>query len=59
MDPLSLTAGVIAIIQMADKIISVCKDYVTAVKDAPKDLPKDLWTIMFEVASLKCIVEVL
>jgi hypothetical protein len=55
MDPLSLTAGVIAIIQMADKIISVCKDYVTTVKDAPKDLR----TIMFEVGSLKCVVEVL
>jgi hypothetical protein len=38
MDPLSLAASVIAIIQLADRIISVCKDYVTTVKDAPNDL---------------------
>ena len=55
MDPLSLTASVIAIIQLADGIISVCKDYVTTVKDAPNDLR----TIFMEVGSVKCVFELL
>ena len=55
MDPLSLTAGVIAIIQLADRIISVCRDYVTTVKDAPNDLR----TIFIEVGSVKCVFELL
>jgi hypothetical protein len=54
MDPLSITAGVIAIIQIADRIISVCKDYITAVKDAPNDLR----TILIEVGSVKSLLEV-
>jgi hypothetical protein len=55
MDPLSITASVFAIIQIADRVISVCKDYVTTVKDAPSDLR----TIMIEVGSVKCVLEVL
>ena len=55
MDPLSLAASVIAIIQLADRIISVCKDYVTTVKDAPNDLR----TIFIEVGSVKCVLELL
>jgi Fungal N-terminal domain of STAND proteins len=55
MDPLSLAASVIAIIQLADRIISVCKDYVTTVKDAPNDLR----TIFIEVGSVKCVFELL
>jgi len=55
MDPLSITASTIAIIQIADKIISVCKDYIRTVKDAPSDLR----TILIEVGSVKCVIEVL
>jgi Fungal N-terminal domain of STAND proteins len=55
MDPLSITSGVIAIIQIANTVISVCKDYVTSVTDAPKDLR----TILIEVGSIKCVLETL
>ena len=55
MDPLSLTASVIAIIQLADRIISVCKEYVTTVKDAPNDLR----VIIIEAGSVKCVLELL
>jgi hypothetical protein len=53
MDPLSLAAGVIAIIQFTDKIISVCKSYVTTTKDAPNDLQ----VIIVEAGSVKCVLE--
>ena len=33
MDPLSTTASVVAIIQIAEKIVSVCKEYIATVKD--------------------------
>lgn len=55
MDPVSITASVIAIIQIAEKIVSVCKDYIATVKDAPSDLR----TILIEVGSLKCVLEAL
>jgi hypothetical protein len=55
MDLLSITASVIAITQIADKIVSVCKGYINTVKDAPKDLR----SIVIEVGSLKCVLEVL
>jgi hypothetical protein len=55
MDPLSITSGVIAIIQISTGIVSICLDYVRDVKDAPSDLRK----IMLEVAALKGIFETL
>ena len=55
MDALSITAGVIAAIQISVKIVSVCADYVRHVKDAPSDLQR----IMLEVAALKGIFEAL
>jgi hypothetical protein len=55
MDPLSITASVVAIVQIASTIISVCKDYVTTVANAPKDLR----TILIQVGSVKCILETL
>lgn len=55
MDPLSITSGVIAIIQISTGIVSVCLDYVRDVKDAPSDLRK----IMLEVAAVKGIFEAL
>jgi hypothetical protein len=55
MDPLSITASVIAIIQISTNIVSVCSDYIRDVKDAPNDLQK----IMIEVATVKGIFEAL
>jgi hypothetical protein len=55
MDPLSITSGAIAIIQIASSVISLCKDYISSVADAPKDLR----TILIEVGSIKCVLETL
>lgn len=52
MDPLSITASVIAVIGLAGKIISLCQGYVNTMKDAPSDLR----TIMIETGSLKSVV---
>jgi Fungal N-terminal domain of STAND proteins len=55
MDPLSITANVIAILQLTSTIISSCTAYISAVKDAPKDLR----AIMIEVGSLQAIIRVI
>lgn len=55
MDPLSITASIIAVTQLAGKIVSVCAKYVRNVKDAPNDLR----IIMIEVGSVKGIAEAL
>jgi hypothetical protein len=54
MDPLSAVANVFAVIQIADRIVALCKAYITGVNDAPFDLR----TILIEVGSLKCVLEV-
>ncbi len=38
MDPVSLTASIIAVIQVSEAIAKVCKEYVEGVKGYPKDL---------------------
>jgi hypothetical protein len=53
-DPLSIAGGVIAIIQIADKVISVCKGYITRFRDALRDLR----TIMIEIGRVKAVLEV-
>jgi len=55
MDPLSAIASAIAVVQLADKVISLCKSYITGVHDAPVDLRK----ILIEVSSMKCVLEVI
>lgn len=52
MDPLSITASVIAVIGLADRIISFCQGYIAKMKDAPSDLR----AIMVKVNSLKSVV---
>jgi hypothetical protein len=52
-DPLSIGAGVIAFIQLADSVIRACKECIEAIKDAPKDMQM----IIGEVTSLKAIIE--
>src|SRR5947207_15459973 len=55
MDPLSVTSSVIAVIQLATKIISICQDYVVNVLVAPNDLRN----IIIEVGSVNCILDVI
>ena len=46
-------ASVIAIIQVADRIIGACKSYISSVRDAPSDLR----AILLEIAALKTVLE--
>jgi len=55
MEPLSAVASAIAVVQVADRVISVCKAYITGVHDAPIELR----AVLIEVGSLKCVLEVL
>jgi Fungal N-terminal domain of STAND proteins len=55
MDPLSVTASVIAILQLSGKIISACVAYTSSIKDAPRDLR----TIIVEIHSLQAVIRVL
>jgi hypothetical protein len=55
MDPLSIIASSIAIIQVADRLVSICKSYLKSVKDAPNDLR----IIIIEVGSVRCILELI
>jgi hypothetical protein len=52
---MEVAASVIAIIQMAKTIGSVCGSYISRYKDAPKDLR----SIIIEVGSVKSVLEVL
>ena len=51
MDPLSVTASIIAVIQISGTVISICYDYRNAVKDAAKEVAR----IIDEVKSLQDI----
>jgi hypothetical protein len=53
MDPLSITASVIAVLQLAGIIVSICYDYRSGIKNAPKDLMR----IIDEVTSLRDVLE--
>jgi hypothetical protein len=55
MDPLSAASSVIAVVQIADRIIDLCRAYITGVKDAPAELR----AILIEVGSVKCVLEVI
>jgi len=55
MDPLSITAAIISVVQITGKVISTCSSYITAVKDAPSDLR----LIVAEVASLQSVIRML
>jgi len=46
---------VLAVIQMADRIVALCKHYVDALRDAPADLR----SILVEISMLKTIFETL
>ncbi|KAH7357075.1 hypothetical protein BKA65DRAFT_534818 [Rhexocercosporidium sp. MPI-PUGE-AT-0058] len=55
MDPLSVAASTFAIVQIADRIITLCKQYISGVHDAPAELR----VIAVEVGSVKCVLEFL
>lgn len=53
MDPVSLSASIIAFIQIADSVIGICKHCIDSIKDAPKDMQM----ILGEATSLRAIIE--
>jgi len=53
MDPLSVSASIIAILGLADKIIFVCRKYVSSVKDAPDDLR----VLLIHLGNLRSVIE--
>ena len=55
MDPLSITASIVAVLQATNAIISVCYDYRSAIRETPWGLTR----ITEEVKSLRAILETL
>ncbi|KAH8592024.1 hypothetical protein B0O99DRAFT_690086 [Bisporella sp. PMI_857] len=53
MDPISLTASIIAVIQISNKVISLTRAWIETVKDAPRELQ----LIHIEISSLTGILE--
>ena len=53
MDPLSVTASIIAVLQATNSVVSVCYDYSSAVKKAPWELPK----VINELKGLRNVLE--
>ena len=53
MDPLSITASVVTLIDATSKVISICQDYKAAVKGADWELPR----IIEEVKSLRDVLQ--
>ena len=52
-EAIAAAASVIAIIQIADRLIGTCKSYINSVRDAPSDLR----TILLEISTLKTVFE--
>ena len=55
MEALGAVASVIAVVQIAESVIKLCKVYITGVQDAPTELR----AILIEVGSVKCVLETL
>ncbi|KAH7126132.1 hypothetical protein EDB81DRAFT_730543 [Dactylonectria macrodidyma] len=53
MDPLSIAASIFAVVQIADRVISLCKYYL----DLSRDAPSDLRFILIETSSLRTILD--
>jgi hypothetical protein len=53
MDPLSITASIIAVLQATNAVISVCYDYSSAVRNSSWELPR----VTEEVRSLRNVLE--
>ena len=52
MDPLSITASVITVLQAAEAVIAVCYDYRSAVKDSSWEVPR----VLEEVRALRSVL---
>jgi hypothetical protein len=52
-EAVALSAGIIAIFQIADRVIGLCKLYIETVRDAPSDLR----TILLETSTMKTILD--
>jgi hypothetical protein len=52
-DPVSLGASIVALIEIAERVIRTCKHYIDAVKDAPRDMQ----IIIRGVTSLRAIID--
>src|SRR4051812_41100353 len=52
-EPLSVAASVVAVIQISDRIVGLCKFYIETVRDCPSDLR----VILLETSTLKTIFE--
>ncbi|KAF4873572.1 hypothetical protein CGCSCA1_v007316 [Colletotrichum siamense] len=48
-----LVASIFATVQIADRVISLCKRYIESIRDAPSDLR----TILVEVSAMKAVLE--
>ena len=55
MDPLSVTASVIAVLQATEAVISVCHDYRSSVKGSSWEVPR----VLAELRSLRNVLEIL
>ncbi|KAH7009774.1 hypothetical protein EDB80DRAFT_610302, partial [Ilyonectria destructans] len=53
MDPLSIAASIFAVVQIADRVISLCKFYLELSRDAPSDLR----VILIEASALRTILD--
>lgn len=53
MDPISIAASIITVVQMADRVISLCRFYLELSRDAPPDLR----VIMIETSALRTILD--
>jgi hypothetical protein len=53
MDPVSAGASVIALIQLADRLVQLCSHYIETVQNYPKDSR----VILIEASSLRSILE--
>jgi hypothetical protein len=53
MDPLSAAASIIAVIQIADTVVSLCKFYLELTSDAPSDLR----VMLIEASTLRAILD--
>lgn len=53
MDPLSLTAGVIAVVQLAEQVVKLCHGYIQYVQN----FPRDIRMILIEISALKDVFQ--
>lgn len=55
MDPLSITASIITVLEVASKVLFTCYEYRSAVKNASKELER----VIEEIKSLRNVLEML